>query len=356
MGMKYIHRVCIFLCLSVPAFILPGGAWAQSSGPRYVVDASWPKPLPNRWITGGIGGVCVDARDHVFLLNRPEEVKPAELNSGHAAPIIIEMDPDGAVVNSWGDPNLLDPHIHSCYVDKDTNIWIASSPSGMVQKYSHDGSKLLLQLGKKGVYDSSDGTAKGTPLNSPAPVFYMPSSLYVDPKNGDLYVADGEAPRGNRRIIVLDREGKFLRQWQPEGTTTAHCMTAANDGLLYVCDRQGGRILVYDKMGKLTKTIEVPWTPYTPPADGKPATGLGAAVTLDFSHDPTQRFMFNVNQNNSQIDIIERESGKILSNFGGLGTFPGQFTQPHGIAVDSKDNVYVAETIGRRVQKFKLVK
>ena len=44
-------------------------------------------------------------------------------------------------------------------------MWIGSAPSGMVQKYSHDGSKLLLQIGKKGVLDSSDGTAKGKPLN-----------------------------------------------------------------------------------------------------------------------------------------------------------------------------------------------
>jgi len=62
---------------------------------------------------------------------------------------------------------------------------IASSPSGMVQKYARDGSALLFQIGTKGVLDSSDGTAKGTPLNSNAARFFMPSSLFVDPKNGE---------------------------------------------------------------------------------------------------------------------------------------------------------------------------
>jgi hypothetical protein len=32
----------------------------------------------------------------------------------------------------------------------------------MIQKYTHDGSKLLQQIGRKGVFDTSDGTIKGT--------------------------------------------------------------------------------------------------------------------------------------------------------------------------------------------------
>ena len=38
------------------------------------------------------------------------------------------------------------------------------------------------------------------------------------------------------------------------------------------------------------------------------------------------------------------------------GRYPGQFTLPHGIAVDSTGNVYVAEQEGRRIQKFKAVR
>jgi hypothetical protein len=70
----------------------------------------------------------------------------------------------------------------------------------MVQKYSHDGSKLLQQIGKKGVLDSSDGTEKGTPLNSNAARFHMPSGLYVDPGNGDIYISDGEGRNSNKRV------------------------------------------------------------------------------------------------------------------------------------------------------------
>jgi len=334
-------------------FVLASILNAQSGAPRYEVDLSWPKPLPDQWVLGGLGGLCVDARDHVFLLNR-QDVLPGDLNAGRLAPPIIEIDPAGKVVNSWGDFKVMDPRLHSCHFDKDNNIWIGSAPSGMVQKYTHDGSKLLQQIGKKGELDSSDGTEKGTPLNSNLARFFMPSSIYVDRGNGDIFVADGESRGGNHRIAVMDKDGKFLRQWQPEGMQTVHCMSVASDGTVYVCNREGSRIQVYDKMGNFKKNIETPWTPVTPPADGKAKESGGAAVAIDLSHDANQRFLYLINQNNSRIEIIERESGKILGNFGRSGHFPGEFDQAHGIAVDSKGNVYIAENRGKRVQKFKI--
>jgi DNA-binding beta-propeller fold protein YncE len=331
-------------------------ASSQAQGvPKYQVDVSWPKALPDRWVLGGLGGVCVDAQDHVLILNR-QDVTEGDLNAGRLAPPVIEIDSAGHLVNSWGDPNLLDPRLHSCHVDKDNNVWVASAPSGMVQKYSHDGSKLLFQIGKKGVFDSSDGTAKGKPLNSNAAVFFMPSSIYVDPRNGDVYVSDGEGGGGNHRVAVMDRAGDFLRQWLPEGMETVHCMTVSNDGFVYVCNRGADRIQVYDKMGQFIKNIEVPWKPFTTPPDGKPKPSGGSAVSLDISRDPNQRFLYLINQNNAQIEIIDRQAGKIVSTFsGGVGHYPGQFDQPHGIAVDSKGNVYVAENRGKRIQKFKIV-
>lgn len=183
----------------------------------------------------------------------------------------------------------------------------------------------------------------------------MPSSIFVDPQNGDVYVADGESAGGNRRIAVMDQQGTFLRQWQPEGMQTVHCMSVASDGQVYVCNREGSRLQVYDKQGNFKKNIEIPWAPYTPPKDGVAKQSGGSAVSLDLSRDAGQRLMYLINQNNARVEIIERETGKILSSFGRAGHFPGEFDQPHGIAVDSKGNVYVAENRGKRIQKFKLV-
>ena len=155
----------------------------QAQAPKYEVDPLWPK-LPNNWVVGPLGAACVDAQDHVIVLHRQEEVTDAELNArdqfakGVArikAPPVMEFDPEGNLVNSWGDIKVLGNYLHDCLVDKDGNVWIAPARSGFVQKYSHDG-KLLLQIGKSGVFDSSDGTAKGKPLNSNTAQFFGPSA------------------------------------------------------------------------------------------------------------------------------------------------------------------------------------
>jgi DNA-binding beta-propeller fold protein YncE len=341
-------------------------SWAQSVAPRYEVDVTFPKPLPDRWVTGGFGGHCIDANDHVLLLNR-QDVLEGELNAGRLAPLMIELDPTGKVVHSWGDPNLIEGtvaglrngptayRLHTCHFDKDNNVWIASSPGGMIQKYTHDGSKLLQQIGRKGAFDTADGTEKGTPLNSNAARFTSPANIHVDRQNGDIYVADGETRKSNSRIMVLDANGNFLRQWRIDDMDSVHWMAIANDGTVYVCNRYGNQIRLYDKMGNFKKTFDYPWKPVTVPADGKIEQSGGATVALDFSRDAAQTFMFVINQNNSQIEIVERMTGKIVSSLGGIGNLPGQFNQAHSVAVDSRNNLYVVENRGRRIHKFKPV-
>jgi DNA-binding beta-propeller fold protein YncE len=66
--------------------------------------------------------------------------------------------------------------------------------------------------------------------------------------------------------------------------------------------------------------------------------------------------MYVINQNSVKIDVLDRQSGRVLSSFGGgPGRYPGQFTLPHGIGVDSAGNVYIAEQEGQRIQKFRFL-
>jgi len=336
-------------------------AEAQAQTLRYEFDSSWPKlPLPERGVVGQVGGICVDHQDHVFILNRTDTFTgraASNLVAGPVAPAVIEFDSDGKMVNGWGDPKLIDPYLHDCDVDKEGNVWLLGSQSGFVQKYSHDGRKLLMQLGKSGVVDSSDGTLKGTPLNSNAAQFFLPAGVAVDTQNGDIYIADGETAQGNYRIAVMDRTGRFLRQWQLNRgeddkniRPVPHCIALSNDGFVYVCDRSADQVQVFDKFGTFQKKIRIPWKNYKSGSGG----GGGSAVALDLSPDAQQRYLFVANQPNEKIDIFDRQAGKILGSIGnGAGHFPGQFDHAHGIAVDSKGNIYVAEVDGRRVQRFK---
>jgi len=346
---------------------------AQGNPPKYEVDPSWPRPLPNKWVTGAVSGVCTDAQDHVFIVNRGN-LTENELDSGRQAPPVIEFDPQGNVANSWGNRETLPEGLHGCFVDYQGNVWIAGSDDTFIQKYSHDGSKVLLQIGQKGVADSSDGTIQGIALNSSHTGFYRPSAITVDPSNGDVYVADGEEPGSNHRVAVFDRNGRFLRQWVLHRTKAEmeagegdefmqvpHCVAIGNDGLVYVCDRRGDRVQVFDKMGTFQKDILVPYEKRSQngPRLGHVPRAWGTVEWLGFSADRMNRFMYVVNEDNEQVDTLDRSTGKVLSTFGRAGHQVGGFTFAHTLAVDSKNNVYVgeagAEEAGNRVQKFKLI-
>ena len=68
-----------------------------------------------------------------------------------------------------------------------------------------------------------------------------------------------------------------------------HCMAIANDGTVYVCNRRGSGVRVYDKTGNLLRTIPVPWTPVTPPADGVAREVGGSAVAIDINNQLVER-------------------------------------------------------------------
>jgi DNA-binding beta-propeller fold protein YncE len=124
----------------------------------------------------------------------------------------------------------------------------------------------------------------------------------------------------------------------------------SNAGLLYVCDRQGDRIQVFDKMGSLKRNI---WIRTGTPTLPDPR---GTVWWIAFSRDPEQKFLYVMNGRNEQVHVLDHATGKILSSFGRPGHWLGNFTHGHAIAVDSIGNLYVAETdTGRRVQKFSLV-
>lgn len=330
---------------------------APGAAPRYVLDASWPQPLPHLWTLGGLGGVCVDRNDHVFILNRQDVPAGDDFNAGRPAPMVIEFDPAGRVVNSWGSNQVMDQRLHSCHEDGEGNLWVAAAPSGMVQKFSHDGARLLLTIGAKGRLDTSDGTEKGAPLNSPAAAFTSPSSIAVDRGNGDVYVSDGESPKQNKRVAVFDRNGKFLRQWLLPHMESVHCLALSRAGEVYVCNRTGSRVEVYDKQGKQIGALATPWRPVMPvpvQLSAKLMESGGSAVAIDFSPDAAQKWIYVMNQNNARVDIYERATGRWLTSFGRPGAFAGEFNQAHGIAVDSQGRVYVAENRGRRVMRFVL--
>jgi hypothetical protein len=378
---------------------------AAVNPPLMAVDPNWPKPLPNGWVTGQVGGTCIDSQDHVFIVTRgfqtggltsPEGVGGANPSTGalggafksRPSPPVIEFDPAGNMVNAWGNPALvpagqpnagqnavLPNGMHGCYVDYQDNVWIGGNGDGVVQKYSHDGSTLLLQIGTKFVCDRPDlpgGTgacALGNPpqTGNSRTLLNLPAAIAVDPnpdpmpphQTGSIYIADGY---GNHRVVVFDANGNYLRQMGSVGTGpdqfTAgdgghpHCVRLGKDQLVYACDRGQNKINVYQRDGTFVGNIWV-----IPGQIGTGQEGTGTAWDIDFSRDPAQTWAFISDGQNEILWTFNHASaltgGTPVAGFGGFGHDPGLFSFLHMMAIDSKGAIYVGETIGgNRIQKI----
>ena len=130
-----------------------------------------------------------------------------------------------------------------------------------------------------------------------------------------------------------------------------HCVIGSNDGLLYVCDRPNSRIQIFKKDGTYVREVVI-----TPNGSPPHATGLGTAMSIAFSPDPEQKFLYYVDAPDKKMFIIRRSDMKVLGTFGTSGRGGGQFLTPHTIATDSKGNLYVGGTLtDDRIQRFNLI-
>ena len=84
---------------------------AQRAGiPQFIVDAFWPKPLPNNWIIGQVAGVHVDSDDNIWIVHRPGSLSARERGAEQsppiakccfAAPPVLEFDQSGNLLRAW---------------------------------------------------------------------------------------------------------------------------------------------------------------------------------------------------------------------------------------------------------------
>jgi len=370
---KVLRLVAVAAVLVATGAIASAADRSQTSPtPTYQVDANWPKlPLPNNWALGELGGLFVDSHDNVWIIQRPGTLlsyeKAAALVPPTAeccvpAPPVIEFDPQGNVVRSWGGPgNGYDwPQIeHGITVDYKGNVWIGGSatrpgkdgepPDGMLLKFSPEG-KFLLQIGHAG---PAKGSLDHTQL-------FGAADVAVDPQTNEAFVADGY---GNHRVIVFDADtGAYKRMWgaygkpptdEPAGAydpaapparqfRTVHCVKLSRDGLVYVCDRDNDRMQVFKRDG--TFVAEYLYGRKTQPP--------GTVGHIAFWPDATQSMLAVADLGNFQIRLVRRQDGQVLGTFGHFGNYAGQLNRVHQIDFDSKGDLFTAEAAGKRVQKW----
>src|SRR4051812_46345565 len=354
---------------ALPLALLVVALWTAptpaAEPPRFEVDASWPKTLPNKWIMGQAAGVAVDAQDHVWVVQRPKTLTddekaasfdPARTKCCVPAPPVLEFDQDGNLVQAWGGPGQgyeWPQNEHGIYIDPKGFVWLASNGEndGQILKFTREG-KFVLQIGKQGPQTNSLDTSR----------LGRPANVTVDPEANEVYVADGYY---NHRIIVFDADtGAFKRQsgaygkpptdeklppYNPAATPAqqfanpVHCVRIARDGLVYVCDRANDRIQVFRKDGSFVKEFFVE----------KNTLANGSVWDLELWPDANETFLINADGANNEVRTLVRETGETIGAFGRNGRQAGEFHWVHNLAIDSKGNVFTTEVdTGKRAQKF----
>ena len=109
----------------------------SSDVPQFRVDPFWASELPNNWILGQVSGLAVDNQDHVWIVHRPRTLDARQRGEEGMccvpAPPVIEFDPNGNVVRSWGGPSdsyQWPQSEHGIHVDNQDNVWIGGNGSG----------------------------------------------------------------------------------------------------------------------------------------------------------------------------------------------------------------------------------
>jgi DNA-binding beta-propeller fold protein YncE len=339
---------------------------AHAEGPAYKVDTSWPQKLPNNWAIGDVAGVSVDKHNNIWIFQRPGTLSADDTLAGKspptakccvAAPPVLEFDTDGKLLRSWGGPSQVENWFeseHSVFVDDEDNVWLlgAGMHDGQVLKFTADG-KLLLRIGKKGDFIAPNDTS----------MLARPTDMVVDTKKKELFVSDGYR---NKRVIVFDSvTGKFKRQWTAFGKpvdakyegymrvgdrpanplerfTVVHCVTKIGDEV-FVCDRTNSRVQVFTPAGKFLREFFVS-------ADMPGNIGTVWDLSPVPGH-PEQ--IIALDGQNSEINVLDNKTGKVISSYLSKGRFAGMMHWPHQIAVDQQGRLYVTEVDHtERLQRF----
>jgi NHL repeat len=369
-----------FLCLPVQAQVPP----------HLKVDPTWAKDLPNNWMLGHAEGLVVDIHGHVWVLDHTNTMdhptdhsdlglaqNPPVSECCIAAPQVIEFDANGHVLKAWGGPGF-NPDwpeaVHGFWVDKMENVWVSGThaPDRDVLKFSPDGKKLLLKIGRftgePGRPEFSHRPEFAQPNNQDTALLGGACGIVVDDDAHEVYLADGTI---NKRIVVYDSNtGEFKRGWGAYGIPLSEIdnskdqvkngydptappskqfrylesIRISNDGLVYVSDRGDNRIQIFTKAGKFVKEFLIARETQTFP---------GTAMGFDFSRDPNQKYLLVADGSNNVIRIIDRKDGIVVGSFGHTGGNAGQFNFAQNLALDSHGNVYVSESkYNNRIQKF----
>ncbi len=182
------------------------------------------QPPGAAWEIGFPSSVAMDKNGEIYVLQRGEKADP-----------VLVLDRGGRVLRSWGKGMFTIPH--SIRIDPAGNIWTVDAASSMVYKFTSKGMKLMeIAVGGQ--------PAAKTGFNGTTDIAFA--------SNGHLFISDGY---GNARVLEYTPDGTRVREWGSAGTGPGqfrqpHGIAIDRDGIVYVADRQNGRLQRFDRQGR----------------------------------------------------------------------------------------------------------
>jgi sugar lactone lactonase YvrE len=195
------------------------------------------------------------------------------------------------------------------------------------------------------------------PVDCDADRDFVEVAAMATDSQGRVYVFN----RGRHPVTVFTAEGDLLGSWGEGLFTRAHGMTICPDidgpgDTIYCVDDLDHTIKKFSTDGQLLQTLGV--------SGQFSDTG---ATTVDYRNirrsGPPFNFPTNIalsaagdiyvtdGYGNARVHKFSAD-GQLILSWGDPGSGPGQFHVPHGIAIDSRGLVYVADRENSRIQRF----
>jgi DNA-binding beta-propeller fold protein YncE len=310
---------------------------------RFELIPDWEKcPAGADFSHEDVAAVACDAHDNVYLHTR------------HADRVSVYKE-DGKYVGKWGDGVFNNAHGITIAHEQ---AYCTDNADHVIRIFDLEGG-LKKTLGTKGV-GADTGYAMGKGL--PAPKIHHNERVVrtadsfngvcntAIARNGDIFVADGY---GNARIHHYSADGKLLNSWGDIGSGPGqfqlpHGIALDNDENVIVCDRENDRLQFFDRSGKYLTM----WTDILRPTHAAvDKDGLIYVTELWRPVEPGQgSFVHGFPDHDLPGRVtVFRKDGKIVARFGDDSQHradPGNFIAPHGVAIDSRGNLYVSEVSG----------
>jgi sugar lactone lactonase YvrE len=194
-----------------------------------------------------------------------------------------------------------------------------------------------------------DYAAVADPLTLPAGVeMGAPASVAFDPM-GHLIVLN----RGPRALLEFDQHGMFVRTIGDIAFTRAHGLRIDAEGNIWATDVGAHVVMKLDPQGRVLLTLGTKgeagdWNEATrshrlnQPNDVAIARNGDIFVVQGHSPGP---------MGDPRVLKFDR-TGKFIKSWGGKGKDPGRFDVAHGIAIDPRGLLWVADRENQRIQVF----